>query len=190
MKRKNLALALTTLLCTSSVFANPVEPSESVTVNGGTIKFVGSLVNAACALDQPTGGQVVDLQQFRVADLNKAVGDVTPARDFDIKLTDCSVEAYKKARVNFNGVSVAGKNTILALDGGIAGAESASGVGIQILSDGKPVAVDGTSSPAATETTLRPGNTNLRFQAQYISTSKEVKPGAANASAEFSITYS
>lgn len=189
MKRKAVALALTSLICSSSALADNA-PTAPVTVSGGTVKFIGSIINAPCALNHPTGGQIVDLQQFRVSDLNKAVGDVTPARDFDLKLTDCSVETYKKARVNFNGVSVTGKNTILALDGDIAGAKSASGVGIQILSNGKPVAVDGTSTPAAADTVLRPGNTNMRFQAQYISTSVDVKPGAANASAEFTITYS
>lgn len=183
MKRKALALALTPLLCSLPVLAAADEPAEPVTVSGGTIKFVGSLVNAACALDQPTGGQVVDLQQFRVADVNKTQGAVTQARDFDIKLTDCSVETYQKASVKFNGKSVAGKNTILALDSG-----GASGVGIQILSDGKAVPVDG--SGASEVTNLTPGNTRMRFQAQYISTSSEVKPGAANASAEFTITYS
>ncbi|QIX94989.1 fimbrial protein [Cedecea sp. FDAARGOS_727] len=187
MKRKNLALALTTLLCTSSVFAAPVESPDSATVKGGTIKFVGSLVNAACALEQPAGGQVVDLQQFSVAELNKSVGAVTQAKDFEIKLTDCSVETYKKASVKFSGVSVPGKNTILAL-GNDHGISTASGVGIQILSDGQVVTVDG-STPSG-ETVLQPGNTRMRFQAQYISTSTDVKPGAANASAEFSITYS
>ena len=188
MKTKSL-LSLIALLCSSSVFAEP-GPGAPHTVNGGTIKFIGSLVDAPCALDQPTGGQIVDLQQFRIADLNKNIGNVTPARDFDIKLTDCSLETYKKAHVNFNGASVTGKNTILALDGGVAGAEGASGVGIQILSNGKAVAVDGTSSPAAADTVLSPGNTSMRFQAQYVSLSENVKPGAANASAEFTITYS
>lgn len=187
MKRKNLALALTTLLCTSSVFAAPVESPDSATVKGGTIKFVGSLVDAACALEQPAGGQVVDLQQFRVAELKKSVGAVTHAQDFDIKLTDCSVDTYKKASVNFSGVSVPGKNTILALDND-RGSSAASGVGIRILSDGKAVPVDGSGVSEATN--LTPGNTKMRFQAQYISTSTDVKPGAANASAEFSITYS
>ena len=181
MKRKNLSLALTTLLCTSSVFAAPVESPDSATVKGGTIKFVGSLVNAACSLDQPAGGQVVDLQQFSVADI-KNPGTATQARDFDIKLTDCSVETYQKVSVKFNG-KVADKNTILALDGG-----GASGVGIQILSNGNAVPVDGSGASEATN--LTPGNTRMQFQAQYISTSTEVKPGAANASAEFSITYS
>lgn len=187
MKRKNLALALTTLLCTSSVFADPVAPPKPATVNGGTIKFIGSLVNAACALEQPAGGQVVDLQQFSVAELNKSVGAVTQAKDFDIKLTDCSVETYKKASVNFSGVSVPGKNTILALDND-RGTSAASGVGIRILSNGEAVPVDG--SGASETTNLTPGNTKMRFQAQYVSTSTDVKPGAANASAEFSITYS
>lgn len=186
MKRKDVALALTSLLCSSSVLAAGEQP-DPVPVSGGVIKFAGSLVNAACALDQPTGGQVVDLQKFSVAELNKSVGAVTQAKDFEIKLTDCSVETYKKASVKFSGVSVPGKNTILAL-GNDHGISTASGVGIQILSDGKVVTVDG-STPSG-ETVLQPGNTKMRFQAQYISTSTDVKPGAANASVEFSITYS
>lgn len=178
MNCKPVALALMAAFCSSSAFA--VDP---ITVKGGTIKFSGSLVNGPCVIDQPSGGLVVDLKQHKVSDLNSAEGAVSRARDFTINLTECATDVFKKASVSFQGKGVEGKNTILALDAG-----GASGVGIQILSDGNAVPVDGSAASAGTE--LKPGNTQMKFQAQYISTSKGVKPGAANASTEFTITYS
>lgn len=186
MKKKISGLCLLTLLFSSTLFAEESKdptPVSPVTVNGGTIKFSGSLVNAACSVEQPTDGMIVDLQQTRIADL-KTIGAVTPAKDFIIKLTDCSADTYKKASVKFIGKTAGGKNTTLAIEDGAA---AASGVGVQILSAGKAVPVDGSASSDSTN--LMPGESKMLFRAQYVATDANAKPGKANASADFTITY-
>ncbi|MBW5816673.1 fimbrial protein [Yersinia kristensenii] len=192
MKKKNtqVAIAITfafvTTVSSFSTFADdlPTEPTpgNTVSAHGGTIKFMGSLVDAPCAVDTPTDGQIVDLGQYRTAGFTD-VGMTSPAKRFDIKLSDCAVDTYKKAHVTFNGLS-AGENTTLALDGGTS---AAKGIGIQILSNGKPLPVD--ASAASDDATLVPGDTKMIFQARYVSIDKTVKPGAANASVDFTITY-
>ncbi|EPM8540066.1 fimbrial protein [Proteus mirabilis] len=58
-------------------------PTE-VTVNGGTINFEGSVVNAACGVDSSSSNQTVRLGQFRVAEFTKK-GDETGRIPFSIK---------------------------------------------------------------------------------------------------------
>lgn len=187
LKNAVIPLALLVSLSSFAAFADDEnqqpEPGKSVTVNGGTLKFQGSLVNAPCAVDSPKEGHIVDLGQYRTAEFDKE-GDTSVARRFEIKLSNCAVETYKKAQVTFLGHPVEGKDTVLALE---EGSSSARGVGIQILSGGNAVPVDG-SKPSG-NTDLIQGNTTMVFSAQYISTNKDIKPGAANASADFSITY-
>ncbi|CAI2538699.1 Type-1A pilin [Serratia ficaria] len=80
--------------------------------------------------------------------------------------------------------TAAGQNTALSLEGG---SGAASGVGIQLLRDNTPLAVDG--SQASTTTSLLEGANSLSFQAQYIALSDAVTAGAANATADFTLTY-
>ncbi|CAI1122985.1 fimbrial protein [Serratia ficaria] len=161
---------------------DPVAPSP-ITVSGGTVKFTGSIVNAPCAVDNSADGQSVELGQYRVADFSKT-GDVSAARTFNIGLSNCALDTYSRASVTFSGNTAAGQNTALSLEGG---SGAASGVGIQLLRDNTPLAVDG--SQASTTTSLLEGANSLSFQAQYIALSDAVTAGAANATADFTLTY-
>lgn len=183
IKYSALSLSILASFCSPTVFADEPAPPPPITVSGGTLKFTGSLVNAPCTVEQSSEGMVVDLQQYRVADFQN-IGDVSAAKQFEIKLGNCAVDTYKKAQVTFNGLTAEGNPHVLAV---AAGASSARGIGLQILHAGKPVFVD--NSAPSESTSLNPGETKLFFQAQYISTDAEVKPGKANASADFTVTY-
>lgn len=187
--RKTLLAVATPLVLMSSLssftaLADEGTPPVSVTVKGGTIKFVGKMVDAPCAVDIPYDGQITDLGQYRVASLSKEPGATSVGKNFNIKLVDCSVDTMKNVQVKFSGSSAEGKNTTLALDGG---SNAAQNVGIQILRNGKPVVVDGSDGTA--NIALEKGENNLAFQAQFISLGTDVKPGAANGSVDFYLTY-
>lgn len=182
MMKKNIIAALLplTLIASHSVFAEDTDDVVPVTVNGGTVQFSGSIVNAPCAINIGSGGHSVELGQYRVADF-KAAGDVSAARLFNIKLDNCATETYSKASITFNGATVGGNSEALAVNGG------ATGVGIQILQNDKALKVDGTTASSAFN--LNVGDNTLAFQAQYIALNSKVTPGAANATANFTVTY-
>ncbi|EMJ4649360.1 fimbrial protein [Serratia ureilytica] len=187
--RKTLLAVATPLVLMSSLssftaLAAEGTPPVSVTVKGGTIKFAGKMVDAPCAVDMPADGQITDLGQYRVASLSKEPGATSVGKNFNIKLVDCSVDTMKNVQVKFSGSPAKGSNTTLALDGG---SNAAQNVGIQILRNGEPVVVDGSGKTASIA--LEKGENNLAFQAQFISLSKDVKPGAANGSVDFYLTY-
>ncbi|ASL86311.1 hypothetical protein BVG97_01400 [Serratia marcescens] len=184
--RKTLLAVATPLVLMSSLssFTALADEGTSVTVKGGTIKFVGKMVDAPCAVDIPADGQITNLGQYRVASLSKEPGATSVVKNFNIKLVDCSVDTMKNVQVKFSGSTAKGSNTTLALDGG---SNAAQNVGIQILRNGEPVVVDGSGKTASIA--LENGENNLAFQAQFISLSKDVKPGAANGSVDFYLTY-
>ncbi|RRZ91708.1 pilus assembly protein [Erwinia sp. 198] len=184
MKKKLVAALLPlSLLTAHNAFANdedvPSAPTP-ITVSGGTIQFNGTIVNTPCAIDIGADGHVVELGQYRADDFN-STGDVTPTRTFNIGLNSCAVDTYSKAAITFSGNTAAGNNKALSVDGG------AGGVGIQIMQNSTALAVDGSEASAAAS--LMQGNNNLIFQAQYIALADTVTPGAANATANFMITY-
>ncbi|CAI2158485.1 Type-1A pilin [Serratia fonticola] len=188
MKKKtliSLLMPLTFVAAFSSFasFADDEVAPDPVSISGGTLRFAGSLVEAPCAIDTPGDGLIVDIGQYRTADFDE-VGKTSMSKRFDIKLSDCAVDTYTKAQVTFKGPTSGGKNTTLALDGG---SSSAKGIGIQILSEGKAVTVDGSESSGSTS--LVEGNNTLPFQVQYISIDKNVKAGEASSFADFTVTY-
>lgn len=169
-----------------SVAANEIiDPvvTTPITVNGGTVKFTGSIVDAPCAVDNSADGKSVDLGQYRVADFSKT-GDVSAVKVFNIGLSNCAVDTYSKASVTFSGPTAAGSNTAISLDGG---SDSATGVGVQLLKNNTVLAVDGSDTSSATS--LLQGANSLTFQAQYVALADAVTPGSANATADFTLTY-
>lgn len=186
---KNIAVALIplTLLFSSGAFAEGEESDIPVlTVDGGTVNFTGSIVNAPCVVDVNSQGQTVKLGQYRT-DSFDGVGSNSAPVDFTINLINCSVETYKSASVKFSGSTPEQSSDVLALTSIQAGSEIAEGVGIQILQDNTPVKVDG--SQGTTARVFNPGKNSLPFKARYLALSENITPGEANASADFSITY-
>lgn len=159
--------------------------AATTTVNGGTVRFEGSVVNAACAVDAGSVEQKVQLGQVKTATLSEA-GKTSPAVGFNIQLNDCDTTVATKAAIAFSGVTVSADNpTALALENSAAG--GATNVGVQVLDKaGKALAFDGASF--STAQTLIDGTNILPFQARYVATGVAT-PGIANANANFKVQY-
>lgn len=188
MKINYLKLFVISALSVGSVFAvsaeDPVTPAATVTVNGGEIFFKGELVNAACAVDSSSDGQIVKLGQVRTARLAKA-GDFSENTNFTIQLNDCDSKVASTAKVAFTGVSAEGKDDVLAVSSSSAG--GAKNVGIQILdSKSAPMSFDGAGFGNATK--LHDGKNIIPFQARYYALGA-TEPGIANANATFAVQY-
>lgn len=185
MEFKKLAIIVLSTVSLSSTAAFAEDEAAPVVVNGGTVHFVGEIVNAACAVGGGTTGQTVNLEQVRTAKLTEAGKTSTPI-DFKIQLMDCDPNVAKKASVSFSGTAINNANpNILALQGASSG--GATNVGIRILDrTGSAVSLDGSSYSAAT--TLNDGTTAIPFQAQYYAIGKAT-PGIANADASFKVQY-
>ena len=200
MKRNLVALSV---LCASlaPAFAFGAD-AETIVTPGGTVHFVGQVVNGTCAVDAGSVDQTVQMGQVRANTLNK-VGDVSENVGFSIVLNECAPGAASDvegvtlpttAAIIFSGVTVGGTGsdgtvttnpTILSLQSSAAG--MANNVGIQVLDRaGKPVSFDGKT--ASTATTLTDGTNILPFQARYTATGKATA-GTANADATFTIQY-
>lgn len=167
--------------------------AATTTVNGGTVHFVGEVVDAACAVDAGSVNQTVQLGQVKASTL-AAAGDTSSAVGFNIQLDDCDVSTATKASIAFAGVqatstSSTGTSTsypaVLALQSSSAG--SAANVGIQILdSTGTALALDGATF--STTKTLVTGTNSLPFQARYYALGAATA-GTANADATFQVQY-
>ncbi|ENJ4070670.1 fimbrial protein [Enterobacter hormaechei] len=196
MKKICLLTMLPVLLsATSAAVAAPV------TVDGGQINFVGSIVAAPCALDNASDGQTVQLGQVPNNRLAKK-GDSSSAVPFTIKLIGCELNyldsnsdpavpaSYTSASITFNGATT-GDSTTLAISAGNGGAgdttSTAQNVGIQILQNNIPVTVDGSTATASQN--IYAGANEIPFSAAYVATGDNVVAGTANALVNFKINY-
>ncbi|MBP2544051.1 type 1 fimbrial major subunit FimA [Acinetobacter guillouiae] len=175
---KKLGLLAAALVVSTTPFA--------ATVNGGTVHFVGELVNAACAVSTDTADQTVDLGQHRTARLAVS-GDKSTAIPFNIKLVDCDAsQVTKGVSFAFNGQTVTSNNKLLAVSGN-GNEPAAKNVGIEIADGASQIlTVDGTGF--STETPIIDGTNTFPFSARYVATGAST-PGKANADATFVINY-
>ena len=198
MQIKSLVVGVLSALSLSVTIAQ----AATTTVNGGTVRFEGEVVNAACAVDAGSVNQTVQLGQVKASSLS-AVGETSSAVGFNIQLDDCDTSVAKTAAIAFAGVTATSNDDdssdpsdpetygttsypdVLALQGSAAG--SASNVGIQILdSTGSALKLDGASF--STAKTLVDGTNTLPFQARYYALGA-AKAGTANADATFQVQY-
>lgn len=187
--KKLLLISIATILTASFVHADESTPvKQKTTVNGGSVHFVGELVNAACTVSTDTANQTVDLGQHRTADIT-AIGQYTSNVPFQIKLVDCDPSVSATAKFAFNGSTVATDPTVLSVSSGASSnATAATGVGIEINdSKGKVLTPDGTVFSNAT--TMIDGNNTINFVARYKSTAAKATAGQANADANFVISF-
>ncbi|HDR2162254.1 TPA: type 1 fimbrial major subunit FimA [Enterobacter cancerogenus] len=181
MKISNIACAVFATLAMASA-AN----AATTTVNGGTVHFKGELVNAACSVNTKSADQTVNLGQYRTAHFTK-VGDTSTNVPFTIELNDCDPAVASTAAVAFTGQTDATDKTLLAISSG-SNANSATGVGIEILdTTSATLTPDGSTFSAAQ--TLIEGTNTLNFAARYKATAATTEPGQANADATFVMKY-
>lgn len=176
---------INTFIAASLMTAGLAHAATTTTVNGGTVHFLGEVVNAACDVNAGSVDQNVLLGQVKTATLSEA-GKTSGLVGFNIQLGDCDTTVSTKAAIAFSGVAVNAENpNVLALDGSASG--NATNVGVQVLdSAGKVLAFDGATF--STAATLINGTNTLPFKARYFATGAAT-PGIANANANFKVQY-
>lgn len=125
----------------------------------------------------------VNMNPASATDFRKNSG-IAGKTDFKIDL-DC--DASTNVNVTIDPGSAGAENSangILKLDN--AGGQTASGIGLQILSQGVPVQF---GQMKRIGTTSAEGAFSVPLQAQYIQTAADITAGKANASATFTMTY-
>ena len=75
--------------------------ADTATVSGGTVNFVGQVVNAACSVSADSVDQTVTLSQVRASKLTAAGMVANQKEDFSIKLEDCDTTVSQEAAVIF-----------------------------------------------------------------------------------------
>lgn len=177
---KSVVLALVMAGGVSSAMAE----STPATVSGGTVNFVGSVVNAACSVSSDSADQTVTLAQVRTARLAEAGQVAGQQQKFEIKLEDCDSTVSQNAAVIFNGAS---DSTTVGALANTAGAGSASNVALQLYGpDGTALKVGDTSA----STVLIDGENTLPFSVDYVATAGAATAGNVAATATFNMVYS
>ncbi|WP_286932917.1 fimbrial protein [Leclercia sp. UBA5958] len=196
MKKAVMASFVTLIMGSMNpAFAAPVS------VDGGQVNFVGSIVAAPCAVDTTSDGQTVTLGQVPTNRLSSK-GDSSSSVPFSIKLVGCDLgadaipetpdarAAYTSASITFIGAT-AGDSQTLAVKSAATGAgdttSAAQNVGIQILQNNEPLNVDG--SAASESQTIIAGANEIPFSAKYVATADGVVAGSANATVNFRVNY-
>jgi major type 1 subunit fimbrin (pilin) len=157
--------------------------SVSAFAADGQVNFKGEIIDSACTVVNSVASPLdVQLGKVTKSAFTQA-GDKTAATKFTLQLTGCP-DTVSSATVKFDGTSVNGDNSILALT---QGAGVATGVGIQLSDDSNTVLPLFAASKAYSLKST--GTNSLDFVARYISTAADVTPGLANATANFSINY-
>ncbi|HEY4467227.1 MAG TPA: fimbrial protein [Klebsiella sp.] len=174
MKIKLVAITVSAFFMASSALA-AVEGESS------TINFTGNIVEETCSLAEGAKGQTVALGDVAVNTFSGA-GTTTVARPFTISLENCAPATYTNASITFSGQTEGSDGTALTTSD-----FSTTNVGIQILQNGTPLVLDG--STASASQSLTDGANDLNFSARYVAVNDDVAAGAANGMANFTVNY-
>lgn len=182
MKKHVLAMTVVAMMAGGTMSAAQAE-STAATVSGGTVNFVGSVVDAACSVSSDSVDQTVTLSQVRAAKLANA-GEVANQKEaFTIKLEDCDTTVSQNAAVIFNGQSDQTQAGALA---NTAGAGSATNVALQLYGpDGQVLKLGDTSA----DVVLIDGQNTIPLSVDYIATGAATA-GNVSATATFNMVYS
>ena len=156
---------------TSAFAANQGETS--------TVMFKGAIKENTCILNNDSVAQVVELGDVESSVL-ASTGLASQPTSFTISLDQCDSAT---ASITFSGDTAT--DEALRVTGG---ETVASGVGIQILENGIPLKVDGSTSSAFKPVGTGKDN-KFNFAARYIALGEKVSPGQANATAQFTVKY-
>lgn len=173
MEMKLTAAALTALFFASSA-------SAAIEGESSTVRFTGEITQATCSLATDSIDKPVELGSVASSTFHRQ-GDVSTSRDFAINLIECDTEVAKKVSLTFHGDTAS--DTALNTS-----AVATTKVGIQILQDGAPLTLDG-STPTTPQTLTDGDNNSLPFAARYVALDDNVAAGEANATAFFTLHY-
>ncbi|MBV8044831.1 fimbrial protein BcfA [Pluralibacter sp.] len=183
MKKHVLAMVVTAMMASGAATAAQAGITTSTTVSGGTVNFVGQVVDAACAVSANSTDQTVTLSQVRTAKLTAAGAVANQKEAFSIDLADCDTTVSQNAAVIFNGQEDSTQPGTLA---NTAGAGSATNVALQLYGpDGQVLNVGDTSSTV----TLVDGANSIPLSVDYIATGAATAGNVA-ATATFNMVYS
>lgn len=175
MRKLLLSLAVLTAVNAGAAFAND-----------GMVNFTGEIIDSSCQVDTGSKDMTVNLGKVNKTSFTQA-GDEESATKFTIKLTGCPTtpEGYSQAAIKFEGESITGDDTVLALTNG---ANVATGVGVEIKDW-----TDSALSMKTTPTDYMPigtsGTVSLDYTAYYRATADTVTAGIANAATSFTVVY-
>ena len=152
-------------------------------------RLKGLVRQAQCTLkSDPVVPGPVQLGTHEVSHF-KAIGTVTGAIPFYIRLSDCDDDPADSQATAYIHMTGALGSTIHDADAGVITLDNnakADGLGIQVNhDDGRPLPL-GREVPV---TRLAVGETRLNFQARYIQLSSVVTPGRASGALNFTISY-
>lgn len=183
MKKLLLAAMIASAFAGAAVAKEDTGSGGSATTNqgSGTVTFTGSIIDAPCSIDAESADQIVELGSISNVALqaDNGAGKSRP-KNFQIKLTECSVATGKSVQTTFTGVE--GVNGHLAVSGQAKGA----GIVLEDL-DGKVLKLGSPSALAK----LQNGDNQLQFSAymQGDGDSKSIVPGDFKAVADFRLSY-
>lgn len=184
MKKAFVVKSVMLAMVMAGGISSAMAASSATTVSGGTVNFVGSVVNAACSVSSDSVDQTVTLDQVRTVRLAAAGQAAGQQEKFNIKLEDCDTSISQNAAVIFNGESDSTTTGALA---NTAGAGAATNVALQLYGpDGSILKLGETSS----NTVLVNGENTLPFAVDYVATAGQATAGNVAATATFNMVYS
>lgn len=149
---------------------------------GGTVEFSGEIVDSSCNVTTGSKNPAVDLGRWAKT-FFIGTGVETTKTPFTISVDNCPA-SVKTVAVLFTGVTDANNPTLLALNSN----SVATGVGIKLYNAGSTPTPITLGSVSAAENVVS-NKADLKFMADYVSTTTNVTAGSANGSADFLMVY-
>lgn len=182
MKKQVLAIIAASFIAGTAFTAQAA--STTLTVSGGTIQFMGSVVNAPCSVSADSEHGIVILDQVTLDSMGAKGETSGQAKAFNISLENCDVTTYTNATVTFHGQSSPNQAGVLA---NTAGSGAAKGVALQLFGpDGNKLNVEKESSKQILST----GTNKIPMSVDYVTTADAATAGAVESVATFQVTYS
>lgn len=182
MKKQVLAIIAASFIAGTAFTAQAA--STTLTVSGGTIQFMGSVVNAPCSVSADSEHGIVILDQVTLDSMGAKGKTSGQAKAFNISLENCDVTTYTNATVTFHGQSSPDQAGVLA---NTAGSGAAKGVALQLFGpDGNKLNVEKESSKQILST----GTNKIPMSVDYVTTADAATAGAVESVATFQVTYS
>lgn len=177
MKKVIFAVAMTSGLLMSAQWAHA----------DNTIKFRGEIIDSTCSVSPSSNGQTVEMGKVG-RNAFDSVGTYAGSKPFSISIEDCASEA--KIDIKFSGMPDQHDPRLLQLSATDSDT-SAQGVGVAIYRAGdleNPLPLGEIDESKAVTVN---NETKINYVAKYMATveQKDIKPGIANAEAQFTVQY-
>lgn len=151
-------------------------------LGGINIRLSGTVVALGCTVDPGDVDKPVYLGEWTTRQLKKA-GQTTSPVPFTIHLTGCTASGVT---TTFTGTKDKVNPELLSLKSD--GDDYATGIAVQIMdASGQRISIGNTAPRGVVDGN---GNATLNFRANYVATGNDgVRPGTADADAEFMLSY-